>query len=381
MTDFATAVLAWAAEHGRHDLPWQNPRTPYRVWVSEIMLQQTQVERVKYFFERFMQRFPDIASLAAATEAEVMPYWAGLGYYARARNLHKAAGIVSTTTSRALPESLEALTELPGIGRSTAGAIRSLGQGAYGVILDGNVKRVLCRYAGIRDWPGQGSVQKSLWSLAASLTPTASTAAYNQAMMDIGATLCTRRRPACERCPVAEHCVARAKALTAVIPAPKPKQVRPIRHRFVLVAHDRRRVLLEKRPSSGLWGGLWSLPETDKDAPLPEAGEVFSRLLGLPLHPGLDSYTGSTIQHDFTHYRLMMTPVYLAVDDASAGTVHPERLADGTYQWHELKGLDSIALPAPIMSLLKTFARTGVGQLSLDFSSGEQQVLFLENVQ
>ncbi|WP_416397292.1 A/G-specific adenine glycosylase [Allohahella sp. A8] len=379
LTDFATAVLAWAAEHGRHDLPWQNPRTPYRVWVSEIMLQQTQVERVKYFFERFMQRFPDIASLAAATEAEVMPYWAGLGYYARARNLHKAAGIVNASATGALPESLEALMELPGIGRSTAGAIRSLGQGSFGVILDGNVKRVLCRCAGIREWPGQSGVQKSLWSLATSLTPTASTAAYNQAMMDIGATLCTRRRPACERCPVAADCIARAKGLTNVIPAPKPRQVRAIRHRFVLVAHDRRRVLLEKRPSTGIWGGLWSLPETQPDAPLEVAGDAFARILGLPLHPGLDSYTGSTIQHDFTHYRLLMTPVYLAVDEAGAGTVHPQGLANGIYQWHELRGLDSIALPAPITTLLKTFARTGVGQLSLDFSAGEQQVLFTEN--
>lgn len=347
-TAFSASVLEWAAVHGRHDLPWQNPRNAYRVWVSEIMLQQTQVERVKDFFCKFITRFPSLEKLAAAESADVMPYWAGLGYYARARNMHKTARILLENGQTSLPDSIDALVELPGIGRSTAGAIKSLGHGLRGVILDGNVKRVLCRYAGIREWPGRPSALKELWIIAEALTPVIQSPEYNQAMMDLGATLCTRRRPACERCPVQPGCKAYAAEATDTIPATRPKRDRPVRHRFVLLARSDSATLLQARPERGLWGGLWSLPESSLDADAAQATTEFAAQLecdtkALTVLP-------ESITHDFTHFRLLMTPIVLK-DSAALNAVSVAELDRSV--WHDNDAVLKLALPAPISKLLQ----------------------------
>ena len=254
--DFARRLLAWHAEHGRHTLPWQRDPTPYRVWVSEIMLQQTQVSTVVPYFERFMARFPKVAILAAAPLDEVLHHWSGLGYYARARNLHRAAEILAGTYGGEFPATLEEVIALPGIGRSTAGAILALSRGLRHPILDGNVKRVLARGFAVEGWPDAPHVQKTLWALAETLTPLEGVAAYTQAIMDLGATLCTRSRPACERCPVATLCVARQLSKVENYPAPRPRKPLPERRtRFMVLRDPAGRWLLERRPARGIWGG------------------------------------------------------------------------------------------------------------------------------
>ena len=267
MRPFAERLLAWFADHGRHDLPWQRDPSPYGVWVSEIMLQQTQVATVIPYYERFMARFPDLAALAEAPLDEVLAHWSGLGYYARARNLHRAARQAMAEHGGRLPETIDALQALPGIGRSTAGAILSLALGQRHPILDGNVKRVLARHAAVAGWPGKAAVQRTLWELAEARTPRRRVADYNQAMMDLGATLCTRARPACERCPVAADCRAREQGLQTDYPGPRPRRELPERQvQMLLVRDPQGRVLLERRPPQGVWGGLWCLPELATEA-------------------------------------------------------------------------------------------------------------------
>ncbi|MFN2348462.1 MAG: A/G-specific adenine glycosylase, partial [Thioalkalivibrio sp.] len=259
--DFSQRLLAWFKRHGRHDLPWQQDPTPYRVWVSEIMLQQTQVSTVISYYQRFMTRFPDVARLAAAPLDDVLHHWSGLGYYARARNLHKAAGLICERHGGLFPGDIEALEALPGIGRSTAGAILALTCGQRQPILDGNVKRVLARHAGVSGWSGEAKVLRRLWQLADARTPDRQVDAYTQAIMDLGATLCTRSRPRCEICPVAADCVARATVRTRELPAPRPKRDQPLRETGMLMVTSPAGVLLERRPAQGLWGGLWGFPE------------------------------------------------------------------------------------------------------------------------
>ncbi len=297
--DFATRLLAWFDRHGRKDLPWQRRADPYATWISEIMLQQTRVATVIPYYERFLRRFPDVASLAAAPLDEVLHHWSGLGYYARARNLHRAAQAIMAAHDGVFPVQREALLALPGIGRSTAGAILSLGAGQHHAILDGNVKRVLARCFAVEGWPGRAAVARALWALAERLTPRERCADYNQAMMDLGATLCSRSRPACEACPLAGFCVARRESRQAELPGGKPRRALPTRGTRMLVIRDgARRVLLQRRPPSGIWGGLWSLPEWN-DA------ECARRL---PVWPPVAGRALPMRRHVFTHFRLEITP-------------------------------------------------------------------------
>ena len=333
--DFAGRVLAWYDIHGRKDLPWQHQPTPYRVWVSEIMLQQTQVATVIPYYERFMARFPDLATLAAADIDEVLAHWSGLGYYARARNLHKAARIIVDEHQASFPETFDQVQALPGIGRSTAGAILSLACGQRHPILDGNVKRVLARHAAIDGWPGRGAVLSRLWALADAHTPAQRVAAYNQAMMDLGATVCTRTRPVCDACPVSGDCRARAQGEVERYPGRKPKKALPVRQTVMLLLCDRDgRVLLERRPPSGVWGGLWSLPEFDT----PEHALDWA---GTRQHE-----TWKTVRHTFTHFHLDITPLRVP-----AGSGH-DAVAEDRYRWHD-PALPAPGMPAPVVKLLK----------------------------
>jgi A/G-specific adenine glycosylase len=249
-------LLTWYRLHGRKDLPWQHPAAPYPVWISEIMLQQTQVQAAIPYFEKFMARFPDVHALAAAPVDEVLHIWSGLGYYARARNLHRTAELVVADHGGELPRNIDALMALPGIGRSTAAAILALSFGDRHAILDGNVKRVLCRYHSIEGWPGGSGVAKRLWAIAEAQTPDNDLAAYTQALMDL-------RQPRCEDCPLNGDCLALAEGREAELPQRKPRKSTPLRHTvFVIVRDPRGRVLLERRPPAGIWGGLWSFCAT-----------------------------------------------------------------------------------------------------------------------
>ena len=344
MDAFAARLLDWFDQHGRHDLPWQKDTTPYRVWVSEIMLQQTQVATVIPYYQRFMKRFPHVSALAEAPIDDVLHHWSGLGYYARARNLHRAATVIVTEWGGEFPKSQKALESLPGIGRSTAAAIRSLALGQPAAILDGNVKRVLSRYHAVEGWPGTSAMARRLWSYAESHTPTERPAAYTQAIMDLGATLCTSKQPACTLCPLAEDCAAAALGRQDAFPGRKPKKERPVRFRRVLIAQDAEgSVLLERRPSSGIWGGLWSLPELEDE----ECAEQWChRRLNMKI---ISSAELEPINHTFTHFELVMKPAGLRlagiegqVSDATDRIWY--RLADGQGQ--------AVGLPAPVRTLL-----------------------------
>jgi A/G-specific adenine glycosylase len=345
-TDFSDRILAWYASSGRKDLPWQREPTPYRVWVSEIMLQQTQVATVTPFYNRFMARFQTVQSLAEASQDQVLHHWSGLGYYARARNLHAAAQQIVTQHDGVFPETFEAVLDLPGIGRSTAGAILSLARGQRYPILDGNVKRVLTRYHAIAGWPGHAGVLKTLWALAEDCTPAVQVAAYTQAIMDLGATVCTRGRPACEQCPLATDCRARQSGRQGRYPAPRPKKALPVRSvTMLLLCNERNEILLEKRPPAGIWGGLWSFPEL-ADAPGAEAawqqttGIRFRRIEAWPV-----------MRHTFTHFQLEITPLL-------AGVGHePAHVMEGAERvWYNTSQYTERGLAAPVKLLLQKFA-------------------------
>lgn len=349
-SDVASRLLAWHAEHGRHDLPWQNPRTPYRVWISEIMLQQTQVTTVIPYFMAFMQRFPDVGSLAAASQDEVLSHWAGLGYYARGRNLHKAATDVEMRFSGQLPSDLEDLQSLPGIGRSTAGAIRAMGFGLRAPILDGNVKRVLCRHEAITEWSGNPSVTRHLWALAEDYTPHAQLSDYTQAIMDLGATLCTRSKPACTRCPLLQSCKAFKLGQTRDLPVAKPKRALPVRQRFIYVRlNEDQQVFLEPRPAKGIWGGLWSLPESRFEADLPEAIQVATERQWVKRAEDWSPLPG--FRHTFSHYHLVLQP--LIIRPNNAGDVEVETAG----RWFPIHADALPALPAPIKTFLLSLAK------------------------
>jgi A/G-specific adenine glycosylase len=339
---FAVELLAWFDQHGRHDLPWQLAATPYRVWVSEIMLQQTQVAVVVPYFERFMRRFPDVAALAAADQDEVLHLWAGLGYYARARNLHRAAQLIQTEHQGRFPEQLEALQALPGVGRSTAGAILSLALGQHHPILDGNCKRVLARCFAVSGWPGSSAIARRLWSLAEALTPAERVAAFNQAMMDLGATLCTRAAPACTRCPLFERCRARAEGRVGELPAPKPRRRTPVRSTaFLLVRDPHGRILLWRRPPAGVWGGLWTPPELESTE---DARNWCAERLAAPVRR-LEMLAPR--RHTFSHFQLVMHPILVEL------AASPERVADDANSaWVDPAAPEGLGLPAPIGRLL-----------------------------
>jgi A/G-specific adenine glycosylase len=341
---YAEALLSWFDVSGRHDLPWQHPRTPYRVWLSEIMLQQTQVRVVVPYFERFVAALPDLPALAAAPQDEVMALWSGLGYYARARNLHAAAKRCVEMHAGELPRDLDALTALPGIGRSTAGAILSQAWGDAHPILDGNVKRVLARVFGIEGWPGTPANEKTMWDIADSLLPTKRLADYTQAQMDFGATLCTRHDPACVLCPLQNGCIALRDGRVAELPTPKPGKPLPERKAVVLLIKDADgRVLLQRRPPTGIWASLWSLPETGDH-------ETARAWFETHLHGGYDDGIAlDDIHHGFTHYRLLMHPL------AWRGIALRDTIRDNDgLRWVANADLTAFGIPAPIRTLLRT---------------------------
>ncbi len=351
---FARCLMAWHAQHGRHDLPWQNTRDPYRIWLSEIMLQQTQVEAVIPYYARFLARFPDLASLAAAATDEVMALWSGLGYYARARNLHKAAQAVMQVHGGVFPRSAEEIATLPGIGRSTAAAIAAFAFGERAAILDGNVKRVLCRVFAIEGFPGEKVVENRLWALAEALLPEQGVDIYIQAQMDLGATLCTRGRPACGRCPLAQRCGALAAGKVASLPTPRPRKAVPHRSQRVMVIVAAGRVLLERRPAAGIWGGLLSLPEL---------GEAESPAVWLHARLGLRE---DTVQvqalapepHAFTHFTLDLQPLRVDLE------IQPQRVCEAEVVWQSLEQLADAALPAPIRRILSRGAEPEQARLA-----------------
>jgi A/G-specific adenine glycosylase len=327
--------VEWQRRHGRKGLPWQASRDPYRVWLSEVMLQQTQVAAVIPYYRRFLDRFPTVAALAAASEDEVLRLWSGLGYYARGRNLHAAAKVIARD---GFPKTAAGIAELPGVGRSTAAAIAAFAFGERAAILDGNVKRVLARHAGVAGFPGDKKVEASLWRLADSLLPQKNIQIYTQALMDLGATLCTKRKPRCEACPVGKSCVARRKGLTDSLPAPRPKKAVPQRSTTWLVLRHAGQILLEKRPSPGIWGGLWSFPETSgKDI----ARDCRSLGYGVTSMRDLEP-----IEHGFTHFRLTIQPVICEVSKAASRVESPGRL------WLDLVEASGAATPAPVKKLL-----------------------------
>ncbi len=338
----APRLLAWHAKEGRHDLPWQDNRSAYRVWVSEIMLQQTQVATVIPYFERFMQRFPDVRTLADAPADEVLHLWTGLGYYARARNLHRAAQIIRDDHGGIFPADIEAVMALPGIGRSTAGAILAISAGSRHSILDGNVKRVLTRFYGIDGAPDGKATLETLWRLADDNTPAKNVAVYTQAIMDLGATLCTRGKPRCDVCPIAGDCRARIEGRQSELPAGKSKRTaRKQKHAVMLVARRATEVLLVQRPPSGIWGGLWCLPEFDhRDAAEHYAATTLASAkvarAALP-----------DIAHSFTHFDLTITPLI-------ANCRGETSVRDGTSLWYDLTRPARVGLPAPIKTLLGT---------------------------
>lgn len=348
---FAERVLHWFDQHGRHDLPWQQAINPYRVWVSEIMLQQTQVSSVLGYFPRFMAALPTVEALAAAPEDEVLHLWTGLGYYSRARNLHKAAKQVVSQYDGEFPRSVDALSELPGIGRSTAGAIASIAMGLRAPILDGNVKRVLARHQAVEGWPGQTAVARQLWQIAEASTPQQRFGDYTQAMMDLGATLCTRSKPACERCPVAADCHARLQGRQKDFPQPKPRKALPEKHTHMLLLQDGDSVLLYRRPPSGLWGGLWCLPEVEQPDDLPQLAELLDLQCGTPRV--LDAFS-----HTFSHFRLHIQPLQVAARPQG------RRVAEGDWLWYNLASPPRLGLAAPVQSLLESARALGSPTLS-----------------
>lgn len=344
--EFAASVLDWFDVHGRKDLPWQQNPTPYRVWVSEIMLQQTQVTTVKPYFERFMQQFGRVELLAAATQDEVLALWTGLGYYARGRNLHKAAQIIVQDHKGELPVTIDGLVALPGIGRSTAGAILSLACNQSAPILDGNVKRVLCRTYCVDGWYGQSSVEKYLWALTTAVTPLKNTGKFNQAMMDLGATVCTRTKPNCSRCPLQNICQAYASGSPGDWPHKKPRKAKPVRNTLMLLLVDDDAVLLQRRPPSGIWGGLWSFPQFDDLDSLHQ----FAQALGRYDKDQVEQW--HKVKHSFTHFDLEITPVKIALNRASGRRIMDEE--SGCWVDDELPG----GCAAPVKRLLDKLTNT-----------------------
>jgi A/G-specific adenine glycosylase len=354
MIAVAPRLLEWFDAHGRHDLPWQRARTAYSVWVAEIMLQQTQVGTVTPFYERFMRRFPTVEALAAAPLDDVLGHWSGLGYYARARNLWHAVRVVAADHGGRVPETFAELIALPGIGRSTAGAILAQAHGQRLPILDGNVKRVLARHHAVAGWPGESGVQRALWEHAEEHTPHERVADYTQAIMDLGATVCTRTRPACTVCPLAQSCAACRAGTQANYPAPRPKRARAQRAVAVLLVQDPDgRVLLERRPARGIWGGLYSLPEISEGD---SAAEWCTRRLNA--HVAAEQQL-ATIEHAFTQFDLDLAPRLLKLAAAPSAVMDRE-----DWLWHNPAAELCVGVPAPVAALLRTVLGLQRGILS-----------------
>jgi A/G-specific adenine glycosylase len=348
LPSFSERLLTWFDEYGRTSLPWQQDKTPYRVWVSEIMLQQTQVSTVIPYYTRFMSVYPSVTELAEAPLDDVLSLWTGLGYYARARNMHRTAQMVVSDFGGKFPSSVEALEALPGIGRSTAGAIVTLGHGGWAPILDGNVKRVLARFHAIEGWPGKADVLSALWAASESHTPTRRTGDYTQGIMDLGATLCTKSNPGCLYCPMTADCKARIENRTADFPGKKPKKAIPVRSTFFLQCIDvEGRILLERRPPTGIWGGLWSFPEIEEKA------EVADWLSDNGLTVSGNVTEQSRHSHTFSHFKLDITPIRYSTEPASS------RISErDSHRWFTIDEALALGLPAPVLKMLNTLTVT-----------------------
>jgi A/G-specific adenine glycosylase len=345
---FSIPLLHWFDSHGRKDLPWQHPRTPYRVWVSEIMLQQTQVKTVIPYFNNFLVRFPEIEQLAQAEEDRVLAQWSGLGYYSRARNLHKTAKIICESYQGQFPQSVDELMALPGIGPSTAAAIASQAFNEPTPILDGNVKRVLCRYFLVDGWPEQSAVKQQLWRLAEQCMPKARCADYTQAIMDLGATCCTSKKPDCSNCPLQKTCMAKQSDKVEHYPHKKAKKILPIKKQVFLLLHNADlKIYLEKRPPSGIWGGLWCLPSID---PHVDPMEYIANSYSLDC---VESKTLLSMRHSFSHFHLELSAVALKTSDN--GT----RLAECSGKWFALEELGELGLAKPVSMVINSFFEVG----------------------
>jgi A/G-specific adenine glycosylase len=338
---FSQAVLSWFDDNGRHDLPWQHNKTPYRVWVSEIMLQQTQVVTVIPYYERFMASFPTVQDLASASSDEVLHHWTGLGYYARARNLHKCAQTVVNDFGGEFPQTVEELEALSGIGRSTAGAIASISMDKHAAILDGNVKRVLSRFHAVEGWPGNKKIADEMWIIAERYTPAKRTGDYTQAMMDLGATLCTRSKPQCQICPLVNQCEAYAQDRVKEFPNSKPKKEKPVKAiRLLMLQHDND-VLLQQQPNSGIWGGLWIFPQQSVEDELFEHAMLAEQDIKSVEH-------SDVFRHTFSHYHLDIHPIRIQLK------AKVEQVAESAMLWYNLKQPASVGLAAPVKKLLES---------------------------
>jgi len=347
MTDFSSRLIVWQKQHGRHDLPWQNTTDPYAIWVSEIMLQQTQVTAVIGYYSKFMQRFPTIAALADATQDEVLQHWSGLGYYSRARNLHNAAQTIMDEHGGVFPQDFETIQTLSGIGRSTAAAIASFAFNQVQTILDGNVKRVLARHFAVEGWPGTPKIEKELWSLAESLLPETDMVAYTQGLMDLGATLCSRSKPQCLNCPLLESCKAYQQQRVSQLPTPKPRKATPEKHTTMLILLQGNSVMLEKRPPSGIWGGLWSFPELDQGN---DYTGIVQQRFGMSVCP---QKALPKLSHAFTHFKLHITPLPLQVNGQFAKAGEPGQV------WLSVEDALGAAIPTPVRKILQTLLNSG----------------------
>jgi A/G-specific adenine glycosylase len=349
MSDFANRLIAWQKIHGRHDLPWQNTVDPYAIWVSEIMLQQTQVTAVIGYYSKFMKRFPNIASLANATQDEVLQHWSGLGYYSRARNLHNAAVTIMDEHKGQFPQDFETIQTLSGIGRSTAAAIASFAFNQVQTILDGNVKRVLARHFLVEGWPSSPKVEKELWLLAEKLLPEQGMVAYTQGLMDLGATLCTRSKPKCSNCPLNGSCKALQAQRVHELPTPKPRKTIPEKHTTMLILRRGGEILLEKRPSTGIWGGLWSFPEAENSQDiealaLEKFGVIAENDISLP-----------NLTHVFTHFKLHIRPQTLQVVK-----LNPQ-VNQAAHMWLNIEDAIGAAIPTPIRKILLSIQKPSLG--------------------
>lgn len=350
MPDFAASLIRWQKANGRHDLPWQGGRDPYAIWLSEIMLQQTQVSSVIPYYQRFLASFPDIAALAAASQEEVLAHWSGLGYYSRARNLHRAAQCLVERHGGIFPAEFEQILALPGVGRSTAAAISAFAFGLRHTILDGNVKRVLARYFAVEGHPGAKGVEALLWQHAEALLPRQGIEAYTQGLMDLGATVCTRTRPRCEACPVGRDCLARSQGRQNELPSPRPRKALPEKETAMLLFLCKGEIYLEKRPPTGIWAGMWSFPEIalaedPRQASLARFGFETGLLEALPV-----------MQHTFTHFRLHIRPQCLEVH----GVQPRARQAGGV--WLGISDALGAAIPAPVRKLLLSCGKGDAGK-------------------
>ncbi|USD65604.1 A/G-specific adenine glycosylase [Vibrio sp. SCSIO 43136] len=339
MTAFAQAILNWYHDYGRKNLPWQQNKTAYTVWLSEIMLQQTQVATVIPYYHRFLERFPTVESLAQASQDEVLHLWTGLGYYARARNLHKAAQVVVEQHQGEFPTNLEQMNALPGVGRSTAAAVLSSVHKLPHAILDGNVKRTLSRAFAVEGWPGQTKVEKALWEIAETHTPDSGVDSYNQAMMDMGAMVCTRSKPKCSLCPVTEMCQAKAQNRQDEFPHKKPKKEKPVKETWFAIFHYQGEVWLEQRPQTGIWGGLYCFPQSDTH-------DLNALLDKMCAHNAKQTQLIS-FRHTFSHYHLDITPVLIELESAPKNIMEANQAL-----WYNLEHPETVGLAAPVKQLI-----------------------------